>query len=95
MYNLAGSLRVPHTTCVPDPNLEIRGGGVVSKNFFSALWASVCSKNRRGAGPPLDPPLYISSNIVDLNMINPTLPAQPPFVFSLIEEETRRLGSSL
>ena len=81
---------------MPDPDLEIRGGGgVVSKNFFSALWASVCSKNRRGAGPPLDPPLYVSSNIFDLNMINPTLRAQPPFVFSLIEEETRKLGSSL
>ena len=59
-------------------NKEGGGEGAVSKKFFSALWTSVCSKNRGGA--PLDPPLYISSNIVDLNMINPTLPAQPPFV---------------
>ena len=68
-----------------DPDLEIRrgGGSSLQKIFFSPL-DSVCSKDRGGA--PLDPPLYISSNIVDLNMINPTLPAQPPFVFPLIEE---------
>ena len=35
---------------MPDPDLEIRGGGS-PKNFFSALGASVWSKNR-GAGPP-------------------------------------------
>ena len=55
---------------VPDPGLEIRGGDRSSrplykggawspKNFFSALWASVCSKNN--GGPPLDPPLQIVS----------------------------------
>ena len=38
---------------MPDPDLEIRGRGAgsVSKNFFSALWASVWSKNKRGVGP--------------------------------------------
>ena len=34
----------------PDP--EIRGRGAVSKKIFSALWASVCSKNKRGARAP-------------------------------------------
>ena len=38
---------------VPDPDLEIKGGGgggqvgTVSKKTFSALWASVWSKNKR------------------------------------------------
>ena len=57
-------------TAVLDPDLEIRwggahpvpyirGGGVVSKQIFSALRASVWSNNR-GAfrAPPLDLPLY-------------------------------------
>ena len=45
---------------MPDPGLEIRGR--VSKNYFSALRASVRSKNKRGAprAPPLDPPLRIT-----------------------------------
>ena len=59
-------------TAVPDPDLEIRwgeggahpdpyiggGGGVLPKNF-SALWASVWSKNKGAAppGPSLDLPL--------------------------------------
>ena len=34
-----------------EPNLQI--GGPVSKNLFSALWASVWSENKRG--PPLNP----------------------------------------
>ena len=48
---------------VPDPDLEIKGGrgeggggvgvGAVSKKMFSALRASVWSKNK-GGGPPLD-----------------------------------------
>ena len=38
----------------PDP--EIRGAQSL-KNFFSALRASVWSKNKRGGGSPLDPPL--------------------------------------
>ena len=38
----------------PDP--EIKGEGVVSKFFFSALWASVCSKIKGGGGTgPLGP----------------------------------------
>ena len=39
---------------VPDPDLEIiRGGGAVFPKFFSALRASVWSKNRGvGLGPP-------------------------------------------
>ena len=47
---------------VPDPDLEIKGGrgeggggvgvGAVSKKMFSALRASVWSKNK--GGPPLD-----------------------------------------
>ena len=44
----------------PDP--EIRGAGAVSKNFFSALRASVWPKKRGGGEggrtPPLDPPLH-------------------------------------
>ena len=85
-----------HTTCMADPDLEIRrgGGGEQSpKNFFQPFAPQYVLKIEGGA--PLDPPLYIGSNIVDLNMINPTLPAQPPLVFPLIEEETSRLGSSL
>ena len=45
---------------VPHPDLEISGGGghpdpeicrgAVSKTFFSALWASVWSKNEGGPG---------------------------------------------
>ena len=47
-----------------DPDLQIRGrgadpdikGGAVSKKIFSALWASVWSKNKGGQGPgPLGP----------------------------------------
>ena len=34
----------------PDP--EKRGGGPVSKNFFSALWALVWFKNRGGGRLP-------------------------------------------
>ena len=63
---------------MPDPDLEIRGVGVgrsskpldkgggagLSKKFFSAVRASVWSKNKGGAwaprAPPLDPPLLIS-----------------------------------
>ena len=50
----------------PDPDLEIRGGGhldpeirggTVFKTFFSALRASVWSKNKGGAGPPRAPPV--------------------------------------
>ena len=43
------------------PDLEIRKGagvGTVSKNFFSALQASVWSKNKEGArATTLDPPV--------------------------------------
>ena len=46
---------------VPYPDLEIKGGGgvgvgAVSPKNFSALRASVWSKNK-GGGPPLDLPL--------------------------------------
>ena len=58
-------------TAVADPDLQIRGprssrprykggGGAVSKKKFSALLASVWSKNKGGPAPrapPLDPPL--------------------------------------
>ena len=41
----------------PDP--EIRTGGAVPKKNFSALRASVLSKNRAGPSPTnVDPPLY-------------------------------------
>ena len=39
------------------------GGGGVSKNFFSALRTSFCSKNKGGQpppAPPLDPSLFCS-----------------------------------
>ena len=54
---------------IPVADLEITGagvkgggGGVVCKTFFSALWASVWSRNKGGGGkvPPLDPPLDTS-----------------------------------
>ena len=49
------------THCVGESRpSEIGGGGggtAVSKNFFSALRASVWSTNKRGRAPPLDPPL--------------------------------------
>ena len=38
----------------PDP--EIKWGGPVWKKIFSALWASVWSKNKRGARAPPPPP---------------------------------------
>ena len=43
---------------MPDTDLQIRGGGGggVIKNLFSALRASVWSKNK-GGGALLDPPL--------------------------------------
>ena len=40
---------------MPDTDLKIRGGGGCLKDFFSALRASVWSKNK-GGGPFLDPP---------------------------------------
>ena len=54
-----------------DPDLQIRGeggggpghldpeirGSSSPKKLFRALWVSVWSKNKRGAAPPLDPPL--------------------------------------
>ena len=47
---------------MPDPDLEIRGGGGylghgLPPKFFSALRASVWSKNEGGRAPPPDPPL--------------------------------------
>ena len=55
LYNIIGGGGGGH----PDP--EKRGGGPVSKNFFSALWASVWFKNRGVGGAsrasPLGPPL--------------------------------------
>ena len=36
----------------PDPDLDMRGGGSL-ENFFSALWASVFSKNKGSPGEPL------------------------------------------
>ena len=46
-------------SAVPDPGHKIRGGGggggeMVSKEFFSALWASLWSikKKEGGPGPP-------------------------------------------
>ena len=63
-------------TSVPDPDLEIRRGpshpdpeirgwgrGGSLQKFFLALWASVWSKNGRGAGPPRAPPLGPLLNI--------------------------------
>ena len=54
----------------PDPDLEIRearssipldkGGGESPNKIFSALRASVWSKNKGGWFPPLDPPLSLS-----------------------------------
>ena len=40
---------------MPDTDLKIRRGGGCLKDFFSALRASVWSKNK-GGGPFLDPP---------------------------------------
>ena len=42
---------------MPDTDLQIRGGGGGLKHFFSALRASVWSKNKGGGGALLDPPL--------------------------------------
>ena len=51
------TLSIHKDKTVPDPNLEIRwGGGIVSKKIFSAFWASVWSKNKEGAGPPVPSP---------------------------------------
>ena len=41
----------------PDPEITVGGLGAVSKNFFSALWASVWSKNKGVPGVPRVPPL--------------------------------------
>ena len=37
---------------MPDPDFEIRERGGPIKKTFSAVWASVWSKNKRGPGPP-------------------------------------------
>ena len=57
--------RTPKDVCgeaMPDPDLEV-GGGQSPKKNFSALQASVWSKNKEGGGPPwvspLDPPLKL------------------------------------
>ena len=45
----------------PDPEIKL-GGGAVSKKFFSALWASVWSKNKSPSpprAPHLDPTLSV------------------------------------
>ena len=56
------------------PNPEISGGrGDRSQNFFSALLASVWSKNKRGRCPrvpPLDPPMWTPVGPITLNVIN-------------------------
>ena len=49
-----------------------KGGGAASKNFFSALRASFWSKNERGAAPqapPLDPPLALSGNCLQVTSL--------------------------
>ena len=58
----------------PDP--EIRWGPGLKKNFFSALQASVWSKNKGGG--PLDPPLFIIQKlnplvVVDFRFISASL----------------------
>ena len=67
---------------VPDPHLEISGGGAghsdpemaagaASNKFFSALRASVWSENkvwsRAPQAPPLDPPLQLTAKVLLLN----------------------------
>ena len=52
---------------VPDPDLEIRGGGS-PKKFFSALGALVWSKNR-GAGPPESATVQFSLASITINTI--------------------------
>ena len=49
----SGQLFQPFFKSVPDPDLEISWGGggvVVSKKYFSTLWASVWSKNKGSPG---------------------------------------------
>ena len=59
----------------PDP--EIKWGGPVWKKIFSALWASVWSKNKKGARPPppsraphLDPTLSVLHKELELESSN-------------------------
>ena len=63
------------------PDSEIRGGPVSKKYFFSALWASFCSKNkgrvRTPWAPLLDPPLYY---IAESPLASSTLIFEPPVV---------------
>ena len=50
-----------------DPEIRGEGGRTQKKVFFSALWASVWSKNKRGGAHPVDPPLttdkYVFKNL--------------------------------
>ena len=49
------------------PEIRGEGGRTQKKVFFSALWASVWSKNKRGGAHPVDPPLttdkYVFKNL--------------------------------
>ena len=67
---------------VADPDLQIMGGGElviqtlrkeggrIQKEYFSALWASVWSKNK--GNPPLDPPLRVYWKLKDVNGLDRT-----------------------
>ena len=56
----------------PDPEIRLGGGGRgVSKTIFSAIRASVLSKNKGGPGPPpLNPPLPLLSSHQALDTLN-------------------------
>ena len=59
---------------MPDPDLEIRevgvgGWGRSSEKIFSAVWVSVWSKIKGGAGPR-DPPMLFDNKTSSMNTLS-------------------------
>ena len=79
---------------VLDPDLEIRGGGggAVSQNIFSTLWALVWSTNKGGDPPPS--PLGSSTGSATVESLSSSPWSNLFISFSLLPPSTSILSSS-